>query len=157
VTPDRDRDDAGRARNARPRDAMGRPLDRDAEGVERADENPPRTPAEALAEAERLLNADQPFAAHDVFEAMWKQQRATGAPETALWQGLAQLAVGLTHLQRDNPAGAQSLLRRGGDNLRLFAAEPPHGIAVARLVDWADRAAYAVSREWPIPPRPPLC
>jgi hypothetical protein len=156
VADGRDRDASGRARNARPRDATGRPLARDAEGIERADEDPPRTPAEALAEGERLLAADQPFAAHDVFEAMWKQQRATGESDTELWQGLAQLAVGLTHLQRDNPTGAQSLLRRAGDNLRLFAAVPPHGIAVARLVDWADRAAYAVSQQRPIPPRPAL-
>jgi hypothetical protein len=156
VSPDRDRDASGRAHNARPRDAAGRPLPRDAAGVERAEDDPPRTPAQALTEAEQLLAADQPFAAHDVFEAMWKQQRAAGEADTALWQGLAQLAVGLTHLQRDNSTGAQALLRRGADNLRLFAAAPPHAIAVARLVDWADRAAYAISGQRPVPPRPPL-
>ena len=31
----RERDDQGRARNARPRDGLGRPLPRDAEGVPR--------------------------------------------------------------------------------------------------------------------------
>jgi hypothetical protein len=156
VSPNRDRDAAGRARNARPRDASGRPLPRGAGGVDRSDEDPPRTPAEALAEAEGLLATGQPFAAHDVFEAMWKQRRAADEPETQLWQGLAQLAVGLTHLQRENPSGAQTLLRRGADNLDPYVTDPPHGIAVAPLVAWARRAADAVAAATPLPVRPPV-
>lgn len=99
-------------------------------------------PAEALAEADRLLAADRPFAAHEVLEGVWK-----GAPpaERALWQGLAQLAVGLTHAQRGNAEGAARLLRRGAERIGPYAARPPHGVPVAELAvaagELADRVA----------------
>ena len=141
MSPDRDRDTAGRARNARPRDATGRPLPRGAAGVERTEDDPPRTPAEALAEAQRLLDADQPFAAHDVFEAMWKQRRDGGHPDAVAWQGLAQVAVGLTHLQRGNPTGAISLLRRGAAN--LLDAPAVDGVDALAIAAHAERVAAA--------------
>ncbi|MBW0111075.1 DUF309 domain-containing protein, partial [Pseudonocardia sp. KRD-182] len=46
----RDRDEAGRARNARPRDAAGRPLPHGADGVERVPEDLVLTADEAVAE-----------------------------------------------------------------------------------------------------------
>ncbi|MGY1783306.1 DUF309 domain-containing protein [Geodermatophilus sp. SYSU D01036] len=130
----RDRDAAGRARNARPRDALGRPLPRGAVGEERAPEGVPRTPDEALTEAQRLLDAGRPFHAHEVLEDAWK-----AAPETErqLWRGLAQLAVGLTHAARGNGPGAARLVERGAGNVAPYAAAPPHGIDVAGLVAWA--------------------
>ncbi len=128
---DRDRDPSGRARNARPRDAAGRPLPRATAGVPRVSEDLALTPAEALAEANRLLATGTPFAAHEVLEAAWK----TAPPaERALWQGLAQLAVGLTHAQRGNATGAVRLLRRGRARIEPYAAGPPYGVAVDRLV-----------------------
>jgi hypothetical protein len=142
VSPDRDRDAAGRARNARPRDASGRPLPRDAGGVDRSDEDPPRTPAQALAEAHRLLEDGQPFAAHDVLEAMWKQRREGGHPDAVAWQGLAQLAVGLTHLQRGNTGGAVTLLRRGAQNLADAPAIP--GLDIAVVTAHAARVVAAI-------------
>ncbi|MER6901906.1 DUF309 domain-containing protein, partial [Amycolatopsis sp. NPDC000740] len=87
----RDRDDQGRARNARPRDGLGRPLPYGSDGVPRQPEGVQRTPAETLAEAQHLLDAGRPFHAHEVFEDAWK---ATDGPERELWRGLAQLAVG---------------------------------------------------------------
>ena len=53
-------------------------------------------------EAQRLLDAGLPFHAHEVLEAAWK---AAPPDERELWRGLAQLAVGLTHLQRGNGRG----------------------------------------------------
>ena len=47
--PSRDRDDEGRARNARPRDALGRPLPHGAAGEPRAPEGVVREPLVALA------------------------------------------------------------------------------------------------------------
>jgi hypothetical protein len=131
---DRDRDAAGRARNARPRDALGRPLPYGAAGEERAPEGAVRAPEDALAEAQALLDAERPFHAHEVLEDAWKS-----APEAErqLWRGLAQLAVGLTHGARGNPRGAATLLQRGAGNLAPYAEAPPHGIAVARLAAWA--------------------
>jgi hypothetical protein len=93
-----------------------------------------RPPAEALAEAQRLLDAGRPFHAHEVLEDAWKS-----APdgERQLWRGLAQLAVGQTHLLRGNVRGAATLLERGAENIEPYAAAPPHGIDVAGLVRWA--------------------
>lgn len=138
---ERDRDDHGRARNARPRDASGRPIARGATGVDRAPEGLALPPAEALVEAQQLLDTDLPFQAHEVLEGTWK---ATTGAERALWQGLAQLAVGLTHAQRGNAAGAAALLERGVERIAPFGAEAPHGIDVAGLVARATELAERI-------------
>jgi hypothetical protein len=142
VLPSRDRDAAGRARNARPRDALGRPLPRDAAGQPPADDRP-RPPLEALATAQELIDADRPFHAHEVLEAAWK---AAPPAERDLWQGLAQLAVGLTHALRGNARGAASLLRRGADRLAGYPSTGPHGIDVAGLRQSCDELAAHIER-----------
>jgi hypothetical protein len=131
---DRDRDDVGRARNARPRDGLGRPLPYGAAGVERQAEGVVRPPAESLAEAQRLLDTGMPFHAHEVLEDAWK---SAAEPERELWRGLAQLAVGLTHVLRGNGTGAAALLERGAENVEPFRAAPPYGVDVAGLQAWA--------------------
>jgi len=139
VLPGRDRDAAGRARNARPRDALGRPLPRDAGGQPPADDRL-RPPLEALTTAQELIDAGRPFHAHEVLEAAWK---AAPQAERDLWQGLAQIAVGLTHALRGNARGAVSLLRRGADRLAGYPASGPHGIDVAGLrLSCAELAAH---------------
>lgn len=138
MSPDRDRDAEGRARSARPRDALGRPLRHGAPGVERPPEGIVRTPAQTLAEAQALLDAGRPFHAHEVLEDAWKSGPEA---ERQLWRGLAQLAVGLTHALRGNARGAAALLVRGAGNLAGHAGAPPHGIDVAGLVEWARTAA----------------
>ena len=136
----RDRDLAGRARNARPRDALGRPLPRGARGDERIPDDLRLPPAEALALAQDLLDAGRPFHAHEVLEASWK---AAPPAERDLWQGLAQIAVGLTHARRGNARGAIALLRRGGQRVSGYAGAAPHGIDAAAISlaasDLADR------------------
>ena len=87
-------------------------------------------PAQALATAQELLDAGRPFHAHEVLEAAWK---AAPAAERDLWQGLAQLAVGLTHARRGNARGAAALLRRGAERLGGYPAPGPHGVDVAGL------------------------
>ena len=148
MTSARDRDAAGRARNARPRDALGRPLPYDAAGEERAPEGVVREPVVALDEAQRLLDAGRPFHAHEVLEDAWKS-----APETErqLWRGLAQLAVGLTHAARGNARGATTLLERGAGNLEPYAAAPPHGIDVGGLISWALALASGPTSRGPGP------
>ncbi len=126
----RDRDAAGRARNARPRDALGRPLPRGAAGTPSLATDAALPPARALATAQRLLDAGRPFDAHEVLEAAWKA--APGA-ERDLWQGLAQLAVGLTHAKRGNATGAAALLRRGMKRLAEYPDVGPYRIDVAGL------------------------
>ena len=115
----RDRDTAGRARNARPRDELGRPLPKSAaQDVPRVPDDLVISPAEAAAIGGRLLAEGRPFHAHEVFEAAWKS--VPGA-ERELWRGLAQVAVGLTHARRGNASGAVSLLRRGAGHVAEFA------------------------------------
>lgn len=97
-------------------------------------------PAEALVEAQRLLDADRPFHAHEVLEAVWK---SSPEPERELWRGLAQVAVGITHLRRGNTRGGEALLSRAAERLVPYEAVPPHGIdvqgVVRRVRDLADR------------------
>ncbi len=128
MTP-RDRDDAGRPKQARPRDALGRPLPYDAEGVEPVSEEP-LPPLETIAEARRLLAEGRPFSAHEVLEARWKDCPEIERP---LWQGLAQLCVGLTHAARGKPIGAQRLVERGAQHLAAYNGEA-YGLDVPALV-----------------------
>ncbi|MEV6774607.1 DUF309 domain-containing protein [Nocardia sp. NPDC051030] len=119
----RDRDDDGRARNARPRDRLGRPLPPGSIGVERIPDDLELPPAETLEYAQRLLDDGLAFNAHEVLEAAWKNGPFA---EKSLWQGLAQFAVGLTHIQRGNSKGARTLLTRATHRLTDFGPAPHH-------------------------------
>ena len=134
MSPDRERDVSGRPRNARPRDELGRPLPRGEAGVVAVPDDLTLSPGDSLSQAQRLLDEGRPFQAHEVLEAAWKA--APGA-ERELWQGLAQLAVGLTHALRGNAVGASAVLRRGAGNISGYADSVPYGIDVTGLVDWA--------------------
>ncbi len=189
---DRDRDPDGRPRNARPRDGLGRPLDRadagagagagadagagagtgagatgggDAGGLggvggvgeDRIPDDLLLAGPDAARLADELLRAGRPFHAHEVLEASWK----TGpASERDLWQGLAQVAVGLTHAQRGNARGAVALLSRGVQRVRAYqaassaaspAASPmgdrPYGIDLAAFLAASDDLAARIDRD----------
>ena len=141
----RERGPDGRPENARPRDATGKPLERGSgpswrERLRAQDELRALPPAEAIAEAERLVLTGQPFYAHEVLEGPW---HLAEPPERAFWQGLAQVAVGLTHVQRGNAVGARSLLLSGAE--KLAAYEDGHeGVAVSRVVAQARALAERV-------------
>lgn len=123
------------------RDATGRPVPpHSPDAVEQVPEVA-RTPDVALVLAQQLLDAGRPFYAHDVLEAAWK---AAAPAERELWQGLAQVCVGLTHHQRGNPAGAARLLRRGAG--RLEDAGDAHDVDPRAVADWARWAADRVDR-----------
>jgi hypothetical protein len=132
---ERDRDESGRPRSTRPRDALGRPLPQGSEGVPRIPDDLELTPAETLAYAQDLLDRGLAFNAHEVLEAAWKNGPVY---EKTLWQALAQLAVGLTHVQRGNVKGAITVLRRASAGLALDDNAPPYDIDVAGLVDYVD-------------------
>ena len=93
-------------------------------------DEPALPPASALALAQQLIDRGQPFRAHEVLEASWK---AAPPAERDLWQGLAQVAVGLTHARRGNAQGAVALLRRGADAISGYAEACPHGINAAGI------------------------
>ena len=154
----RDRDPAGRPRNARPRDALGRPLDPadgPGSGADRIPDDLVITGAEAAALADRLLRDGRPFHAHEVLEAAWK---SGPADERDLWQGLAQIAVGLTHARRGNARGAVALLSRGAERVRGYQAgassqraggrlTSPFGMNVAVFLAAADDLAARIERD----------
>jgi hypothetical protein len=131
----RDRDPAGRPRNARPRDGLGRPLARTQADAGQASRDSRvgwdglpddlvLTGPDAARCADQLLRAGRPFHAHEALEAAWK----SGPPdERDLWQGLAQVAVGLTHAHRGNARGAITLLRRGAGRVRAYCDQMPPG------------------------------
>ena len=75
------------------------------------------------------------FNAHEVLEAAWKNGPDN---EKTLWQALAQLAVGITHVQRGNLKGAVTVLRRASARLAQNDKLAPYAIDVAGLVDYAD-------------------
>jgi uncharacterized protein len=140
----RDRDAAGRARNARPRDDLGRPLPRGAAGGAAPPDEPALAPDAALDLAQRLIDSGRAFRAHEVLEASWK---AAPPAERQLWQGLAQVAVGLTHAQRGNASGAVALLRRGGERVAGYAGSPPYGIEAAAIAGFAAQLASQIERD----------
>ncbi|KAA0090853.1 DUF309 domain-containing protein [Mycolicibacterium sp. P1-18] len=132
---ERDRDESGRPRNTRPRDALGRPLPPGSDdGVPRIPDDLELPPAESLGYAQDLLNRGLAFNAHEVLEAAWKNGPDEERP---LWQGLAQLAVGITHAQRGNHDGAAVLLRRGSGNLAEVHRPVPYGVDADGLIGWA--------------------
>lgn len=143
VTGDRgrDRDDAGRARQGRPRDALGRPLPYGAAGVEPVPEEA-LPPVETVQFARRLVQEGRPFAAHEVMEARWK---AGPDEERDLWQGLAQICVGLTHAARGNSVGAVRLLERGAARVEEYEAGhgPAYGLDLTAVIACARERAAA--------------
>lgn len=132
MSRDRDRDASGRARQARPRDALGRPLPYGSPGVDPVPEEA-LPPAETLDVARSLVEAGRPFSAHEVLEARWK---AGPEAERDLWQGLAQVCVGLTHAARGNTTGAVRLLERGAGRLEDYAAGagPTYGLDLPAVI-----------------------
>jgi hypothetical protein len=137
VTPDnpdaRDRDALGRPLNSRDRDPRtGAPLPRTGRRAQLAesDARAALAPQDALVEAERLILDGRPFFAHEVLEGPW---HLAEPPLRQLWQGLAQVAVGLTHIQRGNATGAVALLRSGADKLQGYP-EGTCGVAVWAVV-----------------------
>ena len=140
----RDRDPAGRPRNARPRDGLGRPLPKNAAGEPRVPDDLVLPAADSLDLAEEMLASGRPFHAHEVLEASWKSGSAS---ERGFWQGLAQLAVGLTHARRGNARGAVTLLRRGAAGIRPYAAVDPHGVRVTRVATDAEDLADRIARD----------
>jgi predicted metal-dependent hydrolase len=100
---------------------------------------------DAVELAQRYLDSGRPFHAHEVLEVLWKSRPDE---ERDLWQGLAQLAVGLTHAMRGNPTGAIALLQRGDDRLRRYVGDR-HGIAVDAITATAQATIDRLSADAP--------
>jgi hypothetical protein len=130
---------------SRARDVAGRPVPAGSpDAVEPVPEQA-LPPDQALALARELLSRGRPFFAHDVLEARWK---VSPAAERDLWQGLAQVCVGLTHLQRGNPLGGVRLLRRGAERLASWSGPgvDAYGVDVGAVARSAREHAEAVEQ-----------
>ena len=92
-------------------------------------------PVQTLAYAQDLLNRGLAFNAHEVLETAWK---TSPDDERALWQSLAQLAVGITHVQRGNVKGALTVLHRASAHLAQHDRPAPYAIDAAGLNDHVD-------------------
>ena len=87
------------------------------------------------------MREGRPFSAHEVLEARWK---AGPDEERDLWQGLAQICVGLTHSLRGNAVGASRLVERGIGRIEQYAgtAGPTYGLDLDEVARKArDRVA----------------
>ncbi|QWC85143.1 DUF309 domain-containing protein [Nocardioidaceae bacterium] len=133
----RDRDPHGRPEQARPRDALGRPLAYGSTGVEPVSLHE-RGVEETLRDARTLVEGGRAFSAHEVLELRWK---AGPAQERDLWQGLAQLCVALVHHGRGNPRSARRLLDRAAGRLEAYAVGggPTYGVDLAAVQGCARR------------------
>ena len=117
---ERERDVAGRPKNARPRDSLGRPLPRGAENA----------------------MVEEKLQAHETWETAW---HPSPADERDFWQGLTQVAVGFTHYQRGNPKGSVTLLQRGARKIAKYG-ETYRRVPVAAVAAAARKAAAAIER-----------
>ena len=98
--------------------------------------------------AHELLAEGRPFSAHEVYEARWK---AGPDSERELWQGLAQLSVGITHAERGNLIGAMRLLGRARRRLEAYGASgaPIYGLDLGRILEWIhDREGEPDGSSW---------
>lgn len=114
----------------RARDALGRPVPESSPDAVDPVVSEGLSPEHALSYAQVLLDQGRAFFAHEVLEAIWK---VCPAGDRDYWQGLAQLCVGITHLQRGNVEGAVTLLRRGAGHL------------TGRLCTWGHDAADRIA------------
>jgi uncharacterized protein len=144
---ERDRDALGRAKQGRPRDQLGRPLPYGSEGVDPVPEEP-LPPMRTISYAHELLAEGRPFSAHEVYEARWK---AGPDSERELWQGLAQLCVGITHAERGNRIGALRLIGRARRRLETYSATggPVYGLHLSQIIEWIqDREREPNNGSW---------
>ncbi len=153
--PDRDRNLAGRAENARPRDRFGRPLPRGATDEMAGKLEPDQVASsvgEALDHATQLFDAQRFFEAHEFLEWIWKSDEVPEG-DREFWKGVTQVAVGYTHTQRGNLDGALTLLDRA---CRYMAPYPPRyrGVDAVALASGARRVIAEITASGPSPDIP---
>jgi uncharacterized protein len=99
-----------------------------------------------IAEGLALVRAGQGFAAHELFEELW---RAAEPAERDLYQGLVHVAVATYQDGRGNAVGRTRQLEKALRRLEPYA--PAYGgVDIEELLAWS-RAALARGRCAPLP------
>jgi predicted metal-dependent hydrolase len=99
-----------------------------------------------IAETLALVRDGQGFAAHEVFEELW---RAAPPAERDLYQGLVHVAVATYQDSRGNAVGRTRQLEKALRRLGPYAPSY-EGIDIAALLAWS-RASLAAQRCEPLP------
>jgi predicted metal-dependent hydrolase len=100
-----------------------------------------------IAEGLALVSSGQGFAAHELFEDLW---RAAEPAERDLYQGLVHVAVATYQDTRGNEVGRTRQLEKALRRLGPYA--PAYeGIPIERLLEWC-RASLAARHCLPLPP-----
>jgi hypothetical protein len=101
-----------------------------------------RSAADGLA----LVRGGQGFAAHELFEELW---RAAAAGERDLYQGLVHVAVATYQDGRGNEVGRTRQLEKAIRRLEPYAPEYA-GVDIGALLAWS-RCSLAAGRCGPLP------
>ena len=100
-----------------------------------------------LREGIRLFNSGEYFACHEVLEDLWRDEPRE---IRRLYQGILQVAVALYHLEQDNLRGAQAMLAKAVEHLRLF--DPScQGVNVRALLEDAGALSQSFLAGGPYP------
>jgi uncharacterized protein len=132
-----------RQKPERPRDRLGRPLDRTATNELELDDYDSMTIDQNHRLAREAVRAGRYFPAHEAWETAWKQARGTDDAE--FFKGLSQMGAGYVHLLRGNAHGAMTLMRRASRRVKEYP-DGHHGIATQALHDKLEADAAAVER-----------
>ena len=125
---ERDRDESGRPRSTRPRDALGRPLPQGSDGVPRIPDDLELPPAETLAYAQDLLDKGLAFNAHEVLD-----REVDALVEVMLAKNPATLQV------------TKYFLDKGADldlaNSMIFEVAPPRQLERQGIADFVEKGS----------------
>ena len=89
------------------------------------------------------FNRGEFFNAHETWEEIWL---AAPEPDKTFLQGIIQVAAAFHHFQRDNRAGAESLLRAGFEKIEPFP-DDYRGLRLAPLRAAIQEWLASLSRE----------
>ncbi|HEY6566678.1 MAG TPA: DUF309 domain-containing protein [Actinomycetota bacterium] len=130
-----------RQKPQRPRDALGRPLDWDAENQLELEDYDSFSIERNHELGREYVRSRRYFPAHEAWETAWKQAR--GTDEAEFFKGLSQMGAGYVHLYRGNVHGTVTLLRRASGRIVAYP-DGYRGIQTQALHDRLEQDAARV-------------
>jgi hypothetical protein len=130
-----------RLKPQRPRDALGRPLDWDAQNQLELEDYDSFSMERNHELGREYMRTGRYFPAHEAWETAWKQARGTS--EAEFFKGLSQMGAGYVHMFRGNVHGTITLLRRASGRIVAYA-DGHRGIHTQALHDRLEHDAALV-------------